>query len=219
MLNHLSFNTKIAKEYGINNAVIMEVHAKLVDYYRIMYRGDSNDIISTQVRYSENRYWVSSSLSGFCSLIYYLSEKELNNILFDCQQKGILILQQRLDSNDYVWDGNKLWIAIGDYSPYSYLNKYQDNTPNNPDRFAGNKNFIHKRDGGKCCICGATNRLAVHHIDGYFEDKPENNKANKLILVCNSCHRKIHGKKNPLKIPKEELERIGYFDKEWYKCQ
>lgn len=56
--------------------------------------------------------------------------------------------------------------------------------------------------GGRCSICGITNyehlvkngiRLSIHHKDkrGRNTNNPNNNVEN-IVLVCNSCHGKIH---------------------------
>ena len=79
----------------------------------------------------------------------------------------------------------------------------------NKVRYGGNYYVVCRRDGFKCAMCGSIEQLCVHHIDGYDEHKPENNQANKMVVLCRSCHSKVHG--NTL-IPKELLESIGYFD-------
>lgn len=46
---------------------------------------------------------------------------------------------------------------------------------------------ILKRDG-HCQLCGATEKLLVHHRDeNKFHSKPDN-----LITLCRSCHRRVH---------------------------
>ena len=42
-----------------------------------------------------------------------------------------------------------------------------------------------------CEICGSTKNIDVHHKDGDFH----NNSISNLILVCRSCHMKIHRRK------------------------
>lgn len=77
-------------------------------------------------------------------------------------------------------------------------------------RFSGNRGYVLDRDGNKCAVCGSTQSLVVHHIDGYSENNPRNNKANKLITLCGKCHYSAHHIKSF--IPAEILEEIGYFD-------
>ena len=44
------------------------------------------------------------------------------------------------------------------------------------------------RDGGRCTICGGTDYLHIHHIDGdRSHDAPEN-----LTTLCDRCHSRIH---------------------------
>lgn len=45
------------------------------------------------------------------------------------------------------------------------------------------------RDGGKCCICGDTEELTVHHIVRWIEtqdDSPDN-----LLTLCRECHYRL----------------------------
>lgn len=81
---------------------------------------------------------------------------------------------------------------------------------NNRTRYGGNYYIVLRRDGGKCAICNGNDTICVHHIDGYDEDKPENNAENKLLTLCRSCHIRVH--RSGLEIPSEILEQIGYFD-------
>jgi hypothetical protein len=63
--------------------------------------------------------------------------------------------------------------------------------------FGGNWYKVFERDGGKCRTCGSTKNPAVHHIDrsgwGVSPDKKNNDMSN-LILLCGSCHMKLHRK-------------------------
>jgi hypothetical protein len=71
------------------------------------------------------------------------------------------------------------------------------------DRFGGRRNELVIRAGGKCERCGLSEadnvartgkRLIIHHRDGNGLSSPTPNHAlDNLMLVCNSCHRKIHG--------------------------
>lgn len=55
--------------------------------------------------------------------------------------------------------------------------------------------FVYDRAKRKCESCGSENDLTIHHKDGQGTlcDKP-NNKTNNLIVLCRSCHGRIHGK-------------------------
>ena len=83
-----------------------------------------------------------------------------------------------------------------------YIEDYSNRT-----RYGGNYYIVFKRDGCKCAMCGSTDNLCVHHIDGYYVDKPENNEQNKMITLCRSCHSAVH---NGKKIPDELLKSIEY---------
>ena len=44
----------------------------------------------------------------------------------------------------------------------------------------------------KCSLCGSTNKLLAHHLDGNYK----NNVLENITIVCRSCHNKIHKTKN-----------------------
>ena len=80
----------------------------------------------------------------------------------------------------------------------------------NLKRYNGNYYIVLQRDRYQCAICHSTDNLCVHHIDGYFEDKPENSEANKMIVLCRSCHMQVH--RSGLEISQDLLDAIGYDD-------
>ncbi len=45
-----------------------------------------------------------------------------------------------------------------------------------------------ERDGHCCVVCGRTEELHIHHIDGdNTNDRPEN-----LVTLCEHCHARVH---------------------------
>lgn len=80
----------------------------------------------------------------------------------------------------------------------------------NKERYNGNYYTVLKRDNCQCAICGSTENLCVHHIDGYDEFRPQNSNENKMITLCRTCHRNVH--ESNTMIPSEILSHIGYFD-------
>ena len=48
--------------------------------------------------------------------------------------------------------------------------------------------IIRKEDMKECMFCGSTKNLCRHHID----KNRTNNTAENLVVVCRSCHAKIH---------------------------
>ena len=54
------------------------------------------------------------------------------------------------------------------------------------ERFAGLREEILFRDGHLCRVCGARERLHVHHR------KPGSNDRDLLITVCAACHARLH---------------------------
>lgn len=83
------------------------------------------------------------------------------------------------------------------------IEDYSNNT-----RYGGNYYIVMKRDKYRCCMCGSIEHLCVHHIDGYSEDKPQNNAENKMLVLCRKCHSQVHAGEE---IPQEILESIDYF--------
>lgn len=92
--------------------------------------------------------------------------------------------------------------ACEDKQHIPYIEDYM-----NKKRYGGNYYVVINRDKFKCAICGSIENLCVHHIDGYDENKPENNAENKMITLCRKCHSNIHSQGA---IPIDILERIGY---------
>lgn len=55
--------------------------------------------------------------------------------------------------------------------------------------FDGLRSTTVERDEEKCKVCGATEDLVVHHIDGNGRhSKSPNNSPENLITYCRSCH-------------------------------
>lgn len=55
-------------------------------------------------------------------------------------------------------------------------------------------NEVIEKYSGQCMFCGQEDKLSIHHIDNNGRRvKEKNNDLNNLILVCNSCHHKLHG--------------------------
>ena len=51
------------------------------------------------------------------------------------------------------------------------------------------KKKVFERDGRRCCICGKTKGLNVHHMsyqDGVLEN------GDNLVVLCEECHQKVH---------------------------
>ena len=63
---------------------------------------------------------------------------------------------------------------------------------------------ILKRDNYKCCYCGSTDKLCVHHkyylqYPNHEKVEPWNYPDDALITLCNKCHYKVH-KRKPIKV-------------------
>jgi predicted HNH restriction endonuclease len=68
------------------------------------------------------------------------------------------------------------------------------------DRFGGRREQIVERANEKCECCGkeesklpGKQRFSIHHRDGNgLNSFSPNHELDNLMLVCRSCHRKIH---------------------------
>lgn len=66
--------------------------------------------------------------------------------------------------------------------------------------------------GHDCCQkCGEEDSLDVHHID----ENPYNNDLENLILLCRSCHMKVHRPKSLCSICDSPHKGLGYCDKHY----
>ena len=78
----------------------------------------------------------------------------------------------------------------------------------NNKRYNGNYYLVMQRDRYQCAMCGSTDNLCVHHIDGYDENKSENSDLNRMIVLCRTCHGGVH--RSGIVIPQDLLDSIGY---------
>ena len=63
-----------------------------------------------------------------------------------------------------------------------------------------------------CCqICGAETKLDVHHKDGNYN----NNSLDNLLVLCRSCHMKIHNPKGTCYICGDEQKGLGLCNKHY----
>ena len=65
----------------------------------------------------------------------------------------------------------------------------------NKTRFGGNRQKVLDAFNNECYHCKTGKRLCVHHIDcnGRNSKKP-NNEIDNLMVLCTSCHMKLHRK-------------------------
>lgn len=68
-------------------------------------------------------------------------------------------------------------------------------------------NEVFERDKGKCQLCGTTQNLHLHHIEG--RGKNLTNNVKNCIMLCENCHlNKVHkNQKKYRKILKEKIQR------------
>ena len=64
---------------------------------------------------------------------------------------------------------------------------------------------VYDRDKGKCRLCGTTEKLQLHHING--RGKNLTNNVDNCIMLCNTCHNeRVH--KNQKKYRPILLEKV-----------
>lgn len=119
----------------------------------------------------------------------------------------------KLLSNDNSGEDNCSTLTELEYKAKQIINNYEnipkiDNNCNNK-RYGGNYYLVMQRDKMQCSICNSKENICVHHMDGFYSDKPENNKINKLLVLCRECHSRIHAGKE---IPQNILDCIKYND-------
>jgi 5-methylcytosine-specific restriction endonuclease McrA len=71
------------------------------------------------------------------------------------------------------------------YSPYN--EQLQD------DKWKSFRRFIFTVRGCKCEMCGATEKLQVHHPNYIKGRKAWEYTCNEVVVLCEQCHRKAHG--------------------------
>lgn len=66
---------------------------------------------------------------------------------------------------------------------------------------------VYERDKGRCRLCGSTN-IQLHHIVYRSESKELINEPTNCIMLCTSCHQKVHSNKHEWQPKlKEMIER------------
>lgn len=68
---------------------------------------------------------------------------------------------------------------------------YKDYRTHYPDRV---NEFLKILREKPCDLCGSTKNIHIHHKDG----NREHNGVDNLMILCNSCHGKIHNKVNTM---------------------
>lgn len=56
----------------------------------------------------------------------------------------------------------------------------------------GNGNLARERDLHECRLCGSTQLLVIHHIDGSGEGDSPNHQLDNLATLCRGCHNSVH---------------------------
>ena len=51
---------------------------------------------------------------------------------------------------------------------------------------------VYEKSGRSCHECGSKETLSIHHIDGSGNYPSPNNNLENLLLLCQSCHGRLH---------------------------
>jgi 5-methylcytosine-specific restriction endonuclease McrA len=54
------------------------------------------------------------------------------------------------------------------------------------------RNMAKHRDKYKCKVCGSANRLEVHHLEDWSNNRFKRFQLSNLITLCRKCHRDYH---------------------------
>lgn len=106
---HHSFNRSIAKELGINSAIILE---------NMMFWLEKNK--ANNSNYYEGKYWTFNSISAYGEIFDYLTERQIRYSLDKLEEKGII---ETGNFNKKGFDKTK-WYTITDYG-YSFIQNVQ----------------------------------------------------------------------------------------------
>lgn len=71
---------------------------------------------------------------------------------------------------------------------FDWERRYWDNT----EEAAQWREAVSARDGGKCYLCGAEERLTVHHIKSTREAPELRAVVSNGVLLCRRCHGRVH---------------------------
>lgn len=75
--------------------------------------------------------------------------------------------------------------------------------------------FLIEEREKRCEVCGSTRHIDVHHNDGNFH----NNSSENLLVVCRSCHMKIHNPKGECVICGKPVKGYGYCEKHYQRLK
>jgi len=107
-----------------------------------------------------------------------------------CQQwwkKYYLKHKKELNRKSRFWYHNNKTQAL-------QINKKATLKYKNKTRFDGKRQEILEAHNNKCDFCEKIKKLHIHHIDGqsYWNSKKANNDIKNLMVLCSSCHKKLH---------------------------
>lgn len=119
-----------------------------------------------------------------CRNVYRGRKYLAENLEKELVRKRLYMKRQKEEQPEHVK-------AVNNRATY----KYKDKT-----RFGGKREEILRLHNNRCDRCSATQGLHIHHIDGvsYWNSPKPNNSFDNLMVLCGSCHHKLHHKQRKL---------------------
>lgn len=92
-----SFNTKVAKKYGVSEAVVL---------WNISYWQDRNR--ANEINFFDDRYWTFNSVKAYSDIFEYLSTKQISRILLKLEKEKAIVSG---NYNEFGYDRTKWYSA------------------------------------------------------------------------------------------------------------
>jgi|GEM_PF-5512117 len=102
---------------------------------------------------------------------------------------------------NYVVEKHDHWRKINSKATLKYKDKV---------RFNKQRERIFALYENKCAICGdSKSKFHIHHVNGisYHNSEKPDNRTENLLLLCASCHSKLHHQMKKGEITEEDIVR------------
>lgn len=158
------FNIQFAKEFGIEEAVIIE------NLYYWIFKNVANERNK-----NEGRYWTYNSARAFSELFPYMTETKIYRVLSNLEEKNIII-KGKFNKDKY---NRTNWFAFTDYG-LKRLNEERFETEGFSDTFQNGEMQFAKMQNGDC---KNANSISISNTKYTITDnKKDNNKEEDTIV-------------------------------------
>lgn len=178
------FNVEIAQKLGVNEAIIIR------NFQLWLKKNEANN-----ANFHNGRYWTYNSVSAFCKIFPFWTERQIRNILKNLVDKRILI-KGNFNKNSYdktIWysiDDEILNKLLSEHKDAEESQKYNEQIQNNPEstETVDLTNRTHRSDKSGASICqnghiDLTNQ--AHRFDEFVRPIPCENTCSK---PCENTH-------------------------------